>query len=260
MSVVIYELENHVALITLNRPEALNTFNPAMYSEFNAATERFRQDKDAWVAVIAGAGDKAFSAGLDIKTLDNAFNESGGNLDSVNEVFDVELQGEYFSDKPIIAAIQGFCIGEGLSTALACDLRIATESAIFALPESKIGVPTINASIHGARIMGTANALELLLMGEQRDAKWAYRTGLVNLVVAEDELLDIALDWARKIAGVAPLANRVTKEAVVRSQYRTFTEVVEIARHRREEMANGPDGLEGRRAFIEKRKPRFIGE
>ncbi|MEP4486018.1 MAG: enoyl-CoA hydratase/isomerase family protein [Halioglobus sp.] len=260
MSTVTYELKSHIAIVTLNRPDKMNTFNPDMYREFNAAMARFRDEKEAWVAVIAAAGDRAFSAGVDIKALDQAFDSADGDVNTITNTFDIELQGEYFTDKPIIAAIQGYCVGEGLSTALACDLRIAAENASFMLPEGKIGVPTVNASIHGANLMGSAKALELLLLGESRDAAWALQSGLVNLVVPAHELLDTAMAWAEKIASISPVANRITKEVVVRSRSRSFDEVVAVAGAKRDAMANGHDAQEGRRAFIEKRKPNFIGE
>lgn len=258
MAVVTYQLEDHVALITLNRPEAMNTFNPAMYREFNAATARFRDDDEAWVAVIAAAGDRAFSAGVDLKALDAAAGEAE-DPSALAETFDVELEGEYFCDKPILAAIRGYCIGEGLSMALGCDLRIAGEGARFALPEGRVGLPTINAAMHGARLMGVAHALELLLLGEQRDAGWAYRTGLVNRVVPDDRVLEEAMAWARKIASLSPLANRITKEMAVRGQARGFAESAAMGARRRDELLKSHDAAEGRRAFLEKREPRFIG-
>ncbi len=259
MAVVSYELEEHVAVITLNRPEQMNTFNPAMYREFNACMNRFRDDDEAWVALIAANGDKAFSAGVDIKALDVEISAaSKEQLPTLLSEFSIDLQNEYFCDKPILAAIQGFCIGEGLSMALGCDLRIAGESASFSLPESRIGIPTVNASIHGARIIGPSNILELLLLGEPRDAQWAYRTGLVNRIVPDTEVLAAGKEWAQKIAALSPLANCITKEAAVRSRYRSFSEVVDIAGPRRDALFTSHDFSEGRRAFIEKRKPKFI--
>ncbi|MBN7796562.1 enoyl-CoA hydratase/isomerase family protein [Parahaliea mediterranea] len=258
MPVVTYELQDHVALITLNRPEAMNTFNPDMYRAFNAATARFRDDDAAWVAVIAAAGDRAFSAGVDIKALD-ALAASADDPGALAQTFDIELEGEYFCDKPILAAIQGYCIGEGLSMALGCDLRIAGEGARFALPESRVGLPTINAAMHGARIMGTANALELLLLGEQRDAEWARRTGLVNRVVPDDQVLDETLAWARKIAALSPLANRITKDMAARGHSRGFAESAALGARRRDALLASHDAAEGRRAFLEKRAPKFIG-
>lgn len=260
MPVVSFELENHVAVITLNRPEAMNTFNLEMYKDFNVATELFRKEKSARVAVIRAAGDEAFSAGVDLKALNVAMDgKSEAEQAELVQMFNIDIEGEYFCDKPIIAAIQGYCIGEGLSMALGCDLRIAGESATFALPESKVGVPTINAAIHGARLMGVSNALELLLLGEQRDAAWAYRTGLVNRVVADTDVLSAAMEWAEKIASLSPLANQITKEAAVRSRYRTFDETVEIAAAKRDTLLKSHDMKEGRQAFIEKRAPKFIG-
>jgi len=259
MVVVSYELEEHVAIITLNRPEHMNTFNPAMYREFNSCMSRFREDDKAWVALIAANGDRAFSAGVDIKSLDAEISTaSEEQLPALLSEFSIDLQDEYFCDKPIIAAIQGFCIGEGLSLALGCDLRIAGEGASFALPESKIGIPTVNASIHGARIIGPSNILELLLMGEPRDAQWAYRTGLINRVVPDADVFSAGRDWADKVAALSPMANWIAKEAAVRSRYRSFGETVEIAAARRDALFTSHDFREGRRAFIEKRKPNFI--
>ncbi|KGJ87862.1 enoyl-CoA hydratase/isomerase family protein [Thalassotalea sp. ND16A] len=258
MTVVNYELKGNVAVITLNRPDAMNTFNPDMYREFNAATTRFRDEDSAWVAVICAAGDKAFSAGVDIKAISKATSQSE-NIEELAAAFDIELECEYFCDKPIIAAIHGFCIGEGLSMALGCDLRIASRSASFALPESKIGIPTINAAMHGARIMGASNALEMLLMGEQRDSAWAYRTGLINKVVDDDQLMNIAMEWAQKIASLSPLANRITKEMTVKSSSRSFDENAAIGVQKRKKILVSQDFKEGQRAFIEKRTPKFIG-
>ena len=259
MSAVTYSLEEHVATITLNRPDAMNTFNRDMYREFNAATARFRDDDDAWVALITSAGDKAFSAGVDIKDLHSAMQDDSGRADATQH-FDIELPGEYFCDKPIIAAIGGYCIGEGLVVAIACDMRICGRNASFCLPESKVGVPTVNGSVLGARLIGTSNILELILTGEHRDAEWALRTGLVNEVVDDDRVLDVAREWAGKIAALSPLANRISKNIAANAWRRTFDESLEIGAERRTRMLDSYDFQEGRRAFIEKRKPNFKGE
>lgn len=258
MGIVNYELDGNVAIISLNRPEAMNTFNPDMYREFNEATRRFRDDPDAWVAIITAKGEKAFSAGVDINAIDELA-RGVDDIETVAQQLEIELEGEYFCDKPIVAAIQGYCIGEGLSLVLGCDLRIASEDAKFALPEGKIGIPTINAAMHGARVMGGANALELLLLGEHRDASWAFRTGLVNRVVPKEELFSFALGWAKRIASLSPLANCLTKEMALKSFSRSFCENAEIGIRKRDKLLKGNDAEEGRRAFIEKRPPCFTG-
>lgn len=258
MSTVTYELENHIAVITLNRPDALNSFNIDMYREFNRAMERFREEDEAWVAVITSSGDRAFSAGVDIKELDKSVYGADDEENRKNlEEFDIELEGEYFCDKPIIAAIKGYCIGEGLVLALSCDLRISGESAIFALPESKIGMPTINGAIHSTNLIGVANTLEMVLFGEHHDANWAYRTGLVNLVVEDSDVIEKAMEWAQKIAALSPLALQISKEAAVKSQYLAFDEVVKNASKRKEHLFTTNDAKEGARAFLENRAPRF---
>ena len=257
MPAVTYSLKNHISVITLNRPEAMNTFNFDMYNELNAALAKFRDDNNAWVAILTAAGEKAFSAGVDLEIARVAL--MSDNVDEATRKFSVDLQGEYYCDKPIIAAIQGHCIGEGLSTVLGCDLRIASDNASFALPEAKIGVPTVNAAIHGASIIGVSNILELLLLGEPRDADWAYQTGLVNLVVPYAELFSTAMSWAEKIATLSPQANYITKEAAKRSQSRTFEEAQSIGAARRSIYLLTNDAREGPTAFLEKRKPQFTG-
>lgn len=256
MQPVCYELDGHVAVITLNRPEAMNTFNPDMYRAFNEATERFKNDDNAWVALITAAGEKAFSAGVDIKALDAFLADK--ELEEAAKYLDILIEGEYYTDKPMIAAIQGYCVGEGLSMALGCDIRICSENASFCLPESKIGVPTVNAAIHATKLMGSSHALELLLLGEHRDAEWAIQRGLVNKVVPTADLYETALDWAKKIASLSPLANRATKEVTLKSHALSFEQATQLGAVRRKVVMGSKDAAEGRRAFIEKRPPNFI--
>lgn len=257
MHPVCYELLGNVAVITLNRPETMNTFNPEMYQAFNQATERFKHDDNAWVALITAAGEKAFSAGVDIKALDAFLADK--DLEEAAKHLDILIEGEYYCDKPMIAAIQGYCVGEGLSMALGCDIRICGQSASFCLPESKIGIPTVNAAIHASNLMGSAHALELLLLGEHRDADWALSRGLVNRVVADSEVYSAGLEWAQKIAALSPLANRATKKVAAKSRYMSFEEGAQLGASLRSGVMNSQDAKEGRRAFIEKRQPKFIG-
>lgn len=255
-----YKVQGRIGIVTLNRPESMNAFNLDMYRSFNEALRRFRENEEVWVCVIHANGEKAFSAGVDINALPTDLeNASAAEKAAILEQFSIELEEEYFCDKPIIAAIHGYCIGEGLSMALGCDLRIADTTAKFCLPEAKIGIPTVNAAMHGASKIGISNILELLLLGEQRDADWAYRTGLVNKVVPAGKALEAALEWAEKIASLSPLAIQITKEVAVRSRYRTFDEGVAIADPKKDAVLNSSDYKEAVQAFLEKRKPIFTG-
>lgn len=260
MSVIQYQVKDRIAIITLNRPEAMNTFTPTMYREFNEAMATFKKDENAWVCVIHANGEKAFSAGVDITTIPMDLEKQSPQeqADILNQ-FSIDLEGEYYCDKPIIAALHGYCIGEGLSIALACDLRIAEETCIFSLPEAKMGLPTVNAAIHGATKIGVSNILELLLLGEKRDAAWAYRTGMVNKVVPAGKALEAALEWANQINSLSPLAVRITKEVAVRSRYRTFGECEEVVTPRKKTLMATKDAKEAIQAFLEKRKPVFRG-
>lgn len=260
MPVINYRVQNRIAIVTLNRPDAMNTFTPAMYREFNEAMLKFKQDEDAWVCIIHANGEKAFSAGVDITTLPlDMENSTPQEQDEILSQYNIDLEGEYYCNKPIIAALHGYCIGEGLSIALACDLRIAEETCIFCLPEAKMGIPTVNAAIHGANKIGISNILELLLLGEKRDADWAYRTGLINKVVPTGTALEAAIEWANQINTLSPLAVRLTKEVAVRSRYRQFNESELAAVPKKKNMLTSNDSKEAIKAFLEKRTPNFKG-
>jgi len=260
MSSIEYRVQNRIAIVTLNRPEAMNTFTPTMYREFNEAMATFKKDEAAWVCIIHANGAKAFSAGVDITTLPlDMENSTPQEQDDILSQYSIDLEGEYYCDKPIIAALHGYCIGEGLSIALACDLRIAEETCIFSLPEAKMGIPTVNAAIHGANKIGVSNILELLLLGEKRDADWAYRTGLINKVVPTGKALDAAIEWANQINSLSPLAVRITKEVAVRSRYRTFKEGEVAATPKKKALLASQDSKEAIKAFLEKRPPNFTG-
>ncbi|NVK24214.1 MAG: enoyl-CoA hydratase/isomerase family protein [Gammaproteobacteria bacterium] len=256
MSLVTYSCENHVATIAINRPDAMNAFNPELYVAFNEATAQFKQDDDAWVAVITSTSEKSFSVGVDIKAL-NEVMATNPDMATLEHMFSIDLEGEYFCDKPILVAIRGYCVGEGLSLALGADIRVAGKSASFCLPEAKIGVPTVNAAIHATRLMGKANAMELLLTGEQKDASWAEKKGLVNIVVDDKDVEKVTLEWAHKIAALSPLANRATKRIIGKTDAMSFEELSALGATLRKSVLASNDAKEGRQAFIEKRQPNF---
>lgn len=259
MPLVNYEREDRIATITLNRPEVRNAFTMAMLDELNECLLRFRSDTDAWVAVITGAGN-VFSAGHDV----NEINDLKGRLDALPNLWDTFYHNSFQYDlelyKPVIAAVNGPCIGEGLLTAMSCDLRLCAESAIFSCPEVNLGIPTIIGGIKATKLMGLTHVMELLLMGEHKDANWAYRTGLVNKVVPDAELLDSAYAWAERLAGLGPLAVRCTKEVILRSMDASFFEAARSGEAMRRVVFQSKDAWEGVSSFLEKRPPRFTGK
>jgi E-phenylitaconyl-CoA hydratase len=256
---VIYEKDDHIVKITLNRPEVLNAFNQEMHKELNASFVRFREDTDAWVAIVRGAGDRAFSVGQDFKEL----GEMLSDLSSIPTIWDLlvnqDLQGGLELYKPVIAAIHGYCIGEGLCLIMACDLRLAAQNATFAYSEVALGMPTIVGAVRTAELMGLSHALELLLLGERRDAAWAYRTGLVNEVVSNDQLMGKAMAWAKRLCEVGPIATRCTKEVAIRSRRMGFYDAVRMGEGMRRAAFQTRDAFEGIMAFAEKRQPKFEG-
>jgi enoyl-CoA hydratase/carnithine racemase len=173
---VLYEKRDHVAYITLNRPEVLNAFNRAMHQALRAVWEDFREDNDVWVAVLTGAGDRAFSAGQDVKEIGERRTE-GARRSFWETWFGGDLQEGLEVWKPIVAAVNGYCLGEGMTLILACDLRIASERASFGFPEVSLGMPTIVGAVRAPRVVGLGNALELLLVGDRVDARRALEMG-----------------------------------------------------------------------------------
>jgi E-phenylitaconyl-CoA hydratase len=259
-----YEPNGRVALITLDRPEALNTFDRAMHIELHDAWCAFRDDPELYVAIVTGAGDRAFSAGADVRSWGAPQDETrphphGPGRHMWETRFDFDLQGGLDVWKPTIAAVNGYCIGEGLTLALACDLRIASERATFQFPEVQIGVPTIAGAIRAPRVIGLGAALELLLVGDRVDAARAYDMGLVNRVVPHEELMAEANRWADRLARNAPQAMAATKEVAVRSQAISFDDALRMGEAMRRLAGSTEDSREGVRAFREKRDPRYTG-
>ncbi len=259
-----YEPQGRVALITLDRPEALNTFDRAMHVELHDAWSAFRDDPGLSVAIVTGAGERAFSAGADVRTWgqpqeSERAHPQGPERHLWETRFDWDLQGGLEVWKPTIAAVNGYCIGEGLTLALACDMRIASERATFQYPEVQIGVPTIAGAIRAPRVVGLGAALELLLMGDRVDAARAYDMGLVNKVVPHDELMAEAMRWADRLARNAPQAMAATKEVAVRSQALSFADALRMGEAMRRLAGSTEDAREGVRAFREKRDARFTG-
>jgi enoyl-CoA hydratase len=252
-STMLYEKRDRIAIVTINRPEALNAFTPDMLRAMDAAFADFNKDPDLWVAILTATGEKSFCAGMDLKAAIPLVNEG-------DEMGYADHTKRPFSDvfKPIIAAVNGYCIAGGLEFLQGTDLRIAAEHATFGLGEVRWGIiPTGGSHIRLPRQIPWAVAMELLLMGRPISAKRAYDIGLVNEVVAADQLMPTALKWAETICKNGPLAVRTAKEIAVRALELESGFVLEKAIGAR--VFASDDAKEGPRAFAEKRPPRFTG-
>jgi enoyl-CoA hydratase/carnithine racemase len=253
---VLYELDGHVATITYNRPDALNTINGEMRRDLNAAFARFRDEEDAWVAIVTGAG-KAFCAGADLRGGGNSAGDFPGTFWEKPTLNSFESGWEIF--KPVIAAVNGYCLGYGLTLVTWCDFVIASERAEFGFPEVRIGVPTIVGAIRLPQKLAWHDAMELLLTGERIDAERAQAIGLVGSVVPADALMDAARSLADRLLQGAPLAQRAIKEVAVRSQHLPPLEAIRFGETMRKVAAATEDAAEGGRAFTERRPPEWRG-
>jgi E-phenylitaconyl-CoA hydratase len=251
-----YEKRGHIAIFTLNRPEALNAQNPEMFYRMHEGMVDFRDDPDLWVAIITGAGDKAFSAGADIKETLPLMRERRNEPDGVVPTIIRGLE----IWKPFIAAVNGIAYGGGCELALACDLRIASENARFAQAEVRVGAMAGGGGTQRlTRAVPRCKAAELLLLGKIIDAQEALRIGLINEVVPLNELMPKAMEYAETICRWAPLAIRATKEAMIRGSEMTLSDGLRLERLFFNQITTTEDFEEGGRAFREKRKPNFKG-
>jgi E-phenylitaconyl-CoA hydratase len=253
---VAYECSDHVATITYNRPEALNAINREMRRGLNEAFTRFRDDEDAWVAIVTGAG-RAFCAGADLRDGAGSTGEFAGTFWEKPTVNSFESGWEIF--KPVIAAVNGYCIGYGLTLVTWCDFVIASERAEFGFPEVTIGVPTIVGAIRLPQRINWQYAMELLLTGERISAARAKEIGLAGWVVPHDNLMDEARALAARLVRAAPLAARATKEVAVRTQSMSSVEAIRFGETMRRVAGATEDATEGGRAASEGRSPVWRG-
>jgi E-phenylitaconyl-CoA hydratase len=251
---VTYELDGHVATITYNRPDALNAINADMRRGLNDAFDRFRADEDAWVAIVTGAG-RAFCVGADMRDGGGSTGEFAGTFWEKPTTNSFESGWEIF--KPVIAAVNGYCLGYGLTLVSWCDFVIASDRAEFGFPEVTIGVPTIVGAIRLPQRLNWQYAMELLLTGERIDAARAHEIGLAGWVVPHDDLMDRARDLAARLVRAAPLAQRATKEVAVRSRHLSTVEAIRFGETMRKVAAATEDATEGMRAFGEGRRPEW---
>ncbi len=257
MSLVIYEVVDHIATITLNRPESRNAINGAMRRDLNAAWDRFRDDEDAWVGILTATGE-VFCAGADLTDSAGAVGTFGGTFWEKPTINSFESGMELF--KPTIAAVNGPCIGYGLTGVLFCDFVIASTEAVFSYPEVTLGMPTIVGAIRLPERIGWANAMELLLTGAPMSAQRAKEAGLVWKLTEPEDLLAEAGDWARVLTRAAPLAARATKEVAWRTPDMGWVESVRFGEVMRKVVGVTADVGEGLRAWREGREPRWRGK
>jgi enoyl-CoA hydratase len=248
-----FEKQGHVAIFTIDRAEAMNSFTREMLIGMDEGFAEFQADDDLWVAILTGAGEQAFCAGMDLK-------EALPALTSGDEMGYEDHTKRPFSDvyKPIIAAVNGACIAGGVEFMLGTDLRVVVEHATFALAEVRWGViPTGGSHVRLPQQIPWAVAMELMLTADTLSAQRAYEVGLVNKIVPSKELMPAALEIADKICRNGPLAVRTAKEIAVRALQQETPFVLEKAIGAR--IFASEDAKEGPRAFAEKRSPKFKG-
>ena len=255
MAVVEYEKKDRIATMTLNRPHAMNSLSADLSAELHSAMVDFRDDPDVWVAIITGAGEKAFSAGADIKGFRPATNEEAKKAPAREAVRADKIW------KPFIAAINGYCLGGGLELAMTCDIRIAAENAQMGQPEINIGfMPGAGGTQRLPRFVPRAVAAEMLLTGDRIDAQEALRIGLVSRVVALDQLMPTAMEIANTICERGPLGVRASKEAMIEGLEMELEDGLILERKLNAQLRTTEDFMEGAKAFAEKRAPQYKGK
>ena len=257
MESVIYEIRDRIAYVTINRPEAYNACDQPTYDRLAEVWTDFAHNDSAWVAILTGAGDKAFCAGSDIK---QNFNSQPEPADSFAAAGRGDLMRGLEIWKPVIAAINGHCNGGGLEQALGCDIRIASTNAQFGLGEVLLGLlPGGGGTQRLPRSIPLGQALWMLYSGERIDADEAHRLGLVNKVVSLNELMPTAQAMAEKLLESGPLAVRAIKQAAIQGLSMPLEDGLRLEQHLFRLLASTEDSVEETQAFAEKRKPQWKG-
>ena len=257
-----YAKKGHVASIMIDRPEVFNALDQRTHQELAAIWNDVEADDEVWVAVLTGAGDRAFSVGQDLKERAE-LTERGTpatSLGSRGQPGWPRLTARFTLSKPVIARVNGYALGGGFELALACDLIVAAEHAVFGLPEARLGlIPGAGGAFRLARQLPLKTAMGYLLTGRRMTAATALRFGLVNDVVSYPELDGCVAEWTDDIIRSAPLSVRAIKEVVLRSLDMPLPEAFSARYHWEERRRHSLDSAEGVRAFVEKRDPEWAG-
>jgi enoyl-CoA hydratase len=260
---VVYEKEGHIAYVTLNRPEVHNCIDTELSKQLIEVWEEVKRDNDVRVSILTGAGNKAFSSGADLKQL-IPFIRYASEEDNRRRVYEGPgwggISGGYQLYKPVIAAINGYCIAGGHELAEFCDIRLCTPKSSFGHQEIKWGLmPGAGGCSRLWRIVGMGRALEIILSGKIYDAEEAYRIGFVNHIVPEDQLMNRATEMAEAIAGNGPLATGAAKQAVQNSVGRPLEEGIRFETEAFNYLCRSHDWKLGQQAFLERGKAKFTG-
>jgi enoyl-CoA hydratase/carnithine racemase len=249
-----YQLEGHIATFTIDNPQSYNAIDVKTLREFQDLVHKFRDDENAWVGIITGAGEKAFCTGADIADM-LPFTKSIRGKSWLMPDTPLRFM-EMF--KPMIAAVNGFALGGGLEIMLICDIRVAAETAQFGVPEITLGlIPGWGGTQRLSREIPYCKAAELVLSGKRINAQEAMRIGLINEVVPNDQVLVRAKSWAETLCQVGPLALRAGKQAMLTGREVSLPEGIKIEASLFDYLLGTEDFEEGRSAFLQKRKPVF---
>lgn len=250
------ENDERLTVITIDRPEAYNALNAAAHIELQQAFDDFAADDERWVAILVGSGTKAFCAGHDLKQ-----QASGGGLVIPSKGFG-GLTARFDMGKPVIAAVNGLAMGGGFELALACDIIVASENAVFALPEPRVGLAALAGGMQRLpQAIGLKNSMGVMLTGRRVGAQEGVGLGFVN-EVTDGDVLDLAKRWALEMLACSPMSLQATKEAVLRGLDTSIKKAMsdEWEYPRMKAMLKSHDAIEGPRAFVEKRPPRWQGK
>lgn len=248
--------DGHMLILTINRPDRMNALHPPANFELAKIFDDFAADPELWVAIITGAGERAFSAGNDLR-----WQAEGNKIDVPPSGF-AGLTSRYDLNKPVIAAVNGVAMGGGFEIALACDLIIASDNAVFALPEPRVGLAALAGGLHRLpRQIGTKQAMGMILTGRRVDAAEGKELGFVNEVVPAADLMTAAKRWAGLIMECSPMSIRASKESVYKGLDEADLQKAVTGKYPAvAALFKSDDLIEGPRAFAEKRKPNWTGK
>ncbi len=254
---LLYEVRDEVAYITINRPEVMNAMDAETFQLLSEAWCDVRDNPDVWVAIITGAGTKAFTAGIDLKsTIPRQAEKYEFWLTQKDQLLNRGLEVW----KPVIAAVNGYCLAGGMTLLLATDIRVACEDAVFEFSEVKRGLMPANGGTQRIlRQMPYPIAMEMILLGRRISAQEALSYGLINKVAPKESLMDTAEEYAHDLCSCAPLAVRAIKELVIRSQSLPLEQGLRLEQAISEILRTTEDAKEGPAAFAEKRQPEYKG-